>query len=530
MREELLRLGRTAMQRRWSWAAATLCVVVLLIRFAQIDASLPYIYHPDERYVTKPALRVLQGPDRNPKFFNYGSLPIYATAAAISVGAVRAARHGELDRIQDLRPSSHYYAHPRVMGVARKLHAAVGVLLLWLVGALAARTFKEPSLRILAPLLVLLLSPSFSRLGWAYINVDVWAATFSAATLVWLASTFHQRNFTAQVLVPAALAAAAVASKYTAAVIVIPCLLAIGLQARNGHRILGAAQFLALLCGFFLLFCPYALFDTPRFLNAVLHEAHHYATGHRRFTVEAGWPHLRRIGETVSSELGFLPAAAIAVGLVGGFRVHARRTLLLVSFVGAAVTLMSGQRVFFPRNLTSILAVLAPIAAYGLLLLLRWSRSVLGKLVSPRWRGHSLLALQAAVVPPVILLPIGVDRFVTQVTPAKDTRNQAVELLEAHLRSNDIVLVDRNLHGDWRALPRKVVVRTIDVAQAGDRQLGGNLLVLAERSKVSGPLKRRLKNAELLAHLRRPEHGTRFDGATLRVYRLAPPREVEARR
>ncbi|NLE89272.1 MAG: hypothetical protein GX607_23045, partial [Myxococcales bacterium] len=236
------------------------------------------------------------------------------------------------------------------------------------------------------------------------------------------------------------------------------------------------------------------------------------------------------IGETVSSELGFLPAAAIAVGLVGGFRVHARRTLLLVSFVGAAVTLMSGQRVFFPRNLTSILAVLAPIAAYGLLLLLRWSRSVLGKLVSPRWRGHSLLALQAAVVPPVILLPIGVDRFVTQVTPAKDTRNQAVELLEAHLRSNDIVLVDRNLHGDWRALPRKVVVRTIDVAQAGDRQLGGNLLVLAERSKVSGPLKRRLKNAELLAHLRRPEHGTRFDGATLRVYRLAPPRAVEARR
>jgi hypothetical protein len=518
--------GRTAhnlwsalLARRWSWGAVLLCLTVLLVRFAQIDAGLPYSFHVDEQHVTGSALRVLKGPDRNPKFFNYGSLPIYAAAGAIAVGSVRAARHQELRKIEDVKQVKPYYSHPKVIASARKLHAFVGVLGLWLVGSLAAFAFKQPSLRLLAPAL-LLLSGAYSKYTWTYFNVDIWAATLTLATVLWVIATFHRRSFIHKAAMPAALAAAAIGSKYTAVVAAVPCLVAIALTERPRQRLPRASQFVLLLCVFFVIYCPYSLLDTPRFLNAVIHEARHYATGHGSFTIAPGWPHLVRIGSTVWTEFGPGFVGALAIGVMAGARADWKRTLVLLSPVVGWIVLMVGQSIFFVRNSLPLLAALVPVAAFGLLSAARLSRRWLLVKFGQGLPKLGLVSAHGLAFISLIVLPVGVNNLRGHFELPTDSRKQVVAWINRNAQPGDLVVVDGGLQADWRGLRGGIQYRRENLLKKPD--LSKATLIVARDQKLSKSSSQALATAQPVARFgsKNPQSTFLVD-PRLKVYRLA---------
>lgn len=511
-------------RRRWSWLSLLLCLAVVWVRFGQIDASLPYARHEDERPIAQAALRVLQSDSHNPRFFNYGSLPIYGASAGIVVGAIQAARAQELRKIGDVRQVRPHYSHPRVMAAPRKLFAVLSALCLWLVGVIAARTFKTPFLRLAAP--VALLFPSqFVSKSWEYLNVDLWAGLFACATLAWLMSCWQKQGFRHKALIPAALAAGAIASKYNAATLVVPCLLAIALTEARGVRLVRSGQFLALLLAFFVLYCPYSLLDTPGFLNGVLHEAAHYARGHNRFTVEPGWAHLRRIGETLHAQYGTAWTLLGVGGIALGLRVHARRTLVLLSAILASVAFMSTQRVFFPRNLIPVLALLAPFAGGGAVALARLLVGTLQR-VSKGRLGLSIPALTiacSAVLSAAIVVSFGPSRFLEQQGRPRESRLQAARWLNGEARGGELVLVDAALQGAWRKLREEVRRKATQLTHAPEEFAQASFLVMAEDTKLAEPLARRLAGMEpvFVAGSGSTDRKLVLD-PKLKVYRLNP--------
>lgn len=353
---------------RWTCAALIFCAAVFMQRNAQIDATLPYPQHVDEKALARSAERILLKSDWNPKFFRYPSLPIYGAAVGMAAGAVKAAGRGEMSSLDGLSlATGGPYSHPTVMKVARQMFLAVAIAGLYLSGVLAARVTKRPILRLLAPL-ILCVSPSFGSSSWTYLNVDIWAATFTLATLTWLACTLHTRGFFAKAFFPALLTAAATTSKYNAALVGLSCLLTIFWFERAGWRTARSLQFAALCVFFFVAFEPYSLLDTRGFLDGVLFEVHHYATGHAQSqspNVQRGWPHFQKNVGRLYDEYGAALSAFAFVGAASLLRRDWRKALVFLAAPMLSVVFMSQQKVFFSRNLVPALACLPLYSGLG---------------------------------------------------------------------------------------------------------------------------------------------------------------------
>ena len=156
----------------------------------------------------------------------------------------------------------------------------------------------------------------------------------------------------------------ACASKYNAAPIVIVPALYWWITSRTPKSLFFV--FMGIVAGFFL-GAPYSFLSFSEFLRGVSYEAWHYGiAGHAEHTTERGFAHAYKIF------LWLLRDGAGIVGtffaMLGGFALWKKRpshALLLCAFPLSFIVLMSLQRVFFARNMLSVVSFFAIFAAIG---------------------------------------------------------------------------------------------------------------------------------------------------------------------
>ena len=268
---------------------APLAVVLLAaaaVRVWAIDFCLPSHYcRPDEEAVAAVAMGVFAR-DLNPHWFDWPSLFIYLTALALvpvfKVGQFLGWYRGEYHFLQTIStdPSVVYLA-------ARLLSAGAGVLSVWLLYRAARRWFPRGEALTAAAFL----AGAFLHVRDSHFGVtDVTATCLAIASFACTVRYFSYPSM--RTLLPAALLAGLAAStKYNAALILLPLLVAIPLSRPRPpiaslleHAAVAASVALA----GFVIATPYALLDHGTFVNALRGLAAHLAGGHGA-EVGSGW-------------------------------------------------------------------------------------------------------------------------------------------------------------------------------------------------------------------------------------------------
>jgi hypothetical protein len=454
--------------------AALVLVFALGLRIRAIGQSLPYCTHIDEDTWSKISFRMLQTGDLNPHRFRKPSLPVYLMAGSFSVGLARAMITGEASGASDLGEAAMpYYRLPTVSFEPKALFATFSVLAMGLAGVVGFVALKNPILLWLVPL-VASLSPTYYRLSWTYMNVDVVGAFFALSTVAYL-FVEHARdvalarpvNTVRRALVAGTLAGLTIGSKYNLFPIVLPCILWFFFFDRarvvKAVGLVGAAAF-----GTFLLTTPYALLDYRAFFADVGKEVHHYATGHFGRTYPPGLGMLWRHGLHFIEEFGRLPFALALCGAVIFFRRDFRKALVLYSFPLVFVAFMTMQRVFFERNLLGVQLFVALSLAFAILelpgvasaALVRYAPKLRLALVQ-RWLVAGTLAIAVIGTP--------WKDVAAAYASLAEPRAAAVRWIKANVPRGALVLIDRKLRVDTSGISSDYVI--VSARLPGDEAL-----------------------------------------------------------
>jgi 4-amino-4-deoxy-L-arabinose transferase-like glycosyltransferase len=498
-----LALRSALWSRRRSAALAALCGVALWLWFAHIDAALPYSQHFDERYVAKAALDIIQSGSLEPNTFLYPTLPIYGATFGFVVGALEAVKRGELspDLGAITRLWDPFYSHPSVMRWARRLNACLAALTLLWVGLLGAQVWKEPWLRVLSPLL-LLLSPLFFGSGFRYLNVDVWCSAFTLATVVAATRAVHVQSLWQRALVPGVCAGCAIASKYNAAVVLVPCVLGILFFGPRGRRPTALVVLGLTVCATFALCVPYSLLRVDRFATALLHQMTFYQKPRGLPAgVDPAWHQLGAELGTFAHELGPVLLVLCVVGFAFGLQRAARATLVMASAPVSLLMLMSGLQLYFPRNMLPALDLLPAFGAFGALQLGRVSLARL------RWLGRPRLV--AAGVPIVVGLAIAGGVWLQRplfghLLPVRDSRSVTLAWLTRHAPAAVVYAPsDAGIDGsEAKGFALQLLdAEAIAATMAADQSPGAKYVIAVEYAVPSGPKAKRARrdNAALQA-------------------------------
>jgi hypothetical protein len=445
--------------RAWTAILILLCFGALWLQFRHIDSTLPYPRHVDEGFISGPARRILVEGTLHPYTFNYPSLPKYLAAAGMTLGFLRSAARLEIRNVQQLGNVGYpYYETRTVMQTTRQLFAVVSVIALAATGVLAWLAFRRPAAIGLAPL-ILLTSPLFFHHSWTYLNVDVVGTCFVTLTLAACVLGTSRPSIHQSAIVPGVLAGLAAGSKYTLAVVVLPVLLAIGLYSRSTRRTWAWVAALATTALAFLVAVPYSLIDIPAFLNGLASEAAHYASGHRGFSGEPGWPQLLYYARNVASEFGVRGATLALVGFAVYAAADWRRALVLAIFPIGLLWLLASQRVHFARNGLSLYPLVAIFATVGLLSLHDW---VLGLAARRGWASRTVngpVRILAGLV--LVTAAVPVWHVADYLRDRTDSRNVAQEWMLKSLPPDWAIVVPGELGFDRRKLEasgRRVIV------------------------------------------------------------------------
>jgi hypothetical protein len=443
--------------------AALVLVVSLGLRFRAIGESLPYCNHIDEDTWSRISFRMLQTGDLNPHRFRKPSFPVYLMAGGFSVGLARAMITGEASGASDLGDvAMPYYRLPTVSFEPKALFATFSVVALGLAGVVGSLTFQKPILLWLVPLLASV-SPTYYRLSWAYMNVDVVGAFFALATVAYLVveharDTAQARpvNTVPRALVAGVLAGLTIGSKYNLFPILLPCVLWFFFFDR-AHALLASGLVAAAAAVAFLLTTPYAVLDYRAFLADVGKEVNHYATGHFGRTYPPGFAMLWRHGIHFVEEFGRLPFVLSLCGAGLFFRRDWRWALIIFSYPLAFVAFMSMQRVFFERNLMGVQLFVALALAIAIVELpsavstaaVRWA---------PRFRAAAVR--RWVIVGTLALLVVGSPwrNAAAAYASLAEPRAEAMRWIKQHIPRGTLVLVDRKLRADVSAISSDYVV------------------------------------------------------------------------
>jgi hypothetical protein len=460
---ELEAASRPRAVRVWSAALAMLCLATLWLQFRQIDRTFPYPLHVDEAFISGPAHRIVTEGTLHPYTFNYPSLPKYLAAGAMAAGFIRDAARLQVSEVRQIGNVGYpYYDTRGPMQTARQLFALLSVVALLATGLSAWLAFRRPATILLAPL-ILVTSPLFFFHSWTYLNVDIVGTCFVMLTIAACLFGLTRPSFVYSAVLPAVFAGLATGSKYTLAVVLLPVLLAIGVEFKGARRIWSWLAAIAVMTSTFLAVVPYSLIDIPGFLNGVASEAFHYGSGHRGFHGEPGLPQLLYYLRHFASEFG-VAAAVAAVGVALSAAANWRRAVILTIFPVALLCLLASQRVHFPRNVLSLHPFIAMFAAFGLVSLFTW---VLGMASHRGWKVGTAMRVSIAAILLIAVVPVW--RVAGHVRDRIDSRNVAEAFLEQQLSTAWTIVVPKQLGFDARGLQdmgRRVVV--VDLQSAHD--------------------------------------------------------------
>ncbi len=438
--------------RRWAAALAILCVGAVWLQFRHIEHTLPYPWDIDEPFVSGPAIRTLSTGTLHPITFNYPSLPKYLASIGMAVGFLRGAQAAEIWEIRQIHNTGFpYYDAPRVMQGARQLFSLLSVIALAATGFAAWHAFREPAAALLAPL-VLAASPLYFYHSWTYLNVDVVALCFSALTLAACMKATRQPSMARCAVIPGLAAGLATGSKYTQALVILAVLATVILYVRPGRRIAACGAAIAAMVAAFLIAVPYSLIDIPGFLNGVGFEAFHYASGHRGMSAEPGWPQFVYYMEAFVVEFGVAGLATALVGVAAFGLGDPRRAAILVIYPALALWMLVAQRTHFPRNLLSLLPVVALFVAYGVIVI---HRAIARAVARRTWRVSTSTGVRVTASALLLVAAVPFWHFPDQLRGHTDSRNEAQAWLQERIPAEWGIVIPAQLRFDARALKAK---------------------------------------------------------------------------
>jgi Dolichyl-phosphate-mannose-protein mannosyltransferase len=475
-----LRTWIAAHSRSLALLGTLACIVTSLsTSYVQMRSTLPYVQHIDERTLMRGAKRVLQDGGLNPRIYNYPSLPFYLTAAGLAWGTLHASGEGpeQLTVAKIGRVEPPYYEHLEVGAGARKLWLALGAGCV-VAAAVLGNAIGGPVAMFLTALILSMVAIPMAT-AREYVNVDIPLALFVLILLAHLVRSAGSTTYRDRVWLPALLCGAAMASKYTGAVALVPALLALWLYP-GPSRLSRSFELGALAFVVFLALCPRFVMDLPSFLDGMSYESFHYNyKGHKRFTIEPGYDQLAAYGVDVIDTFGWgiaLLSVAGAVSLLGS---AARRGAVLLSFPVCWVSMLLGAKVHFIRNLLPVMFCVAVLAARGIPA--AWAYS--GELAR-RWtqrRGARVDAVRFAVLAAIVASTLPYAKMRETHRKHTDSRVRFARWAEQNLPSGATLVIPEALPFATETLPDEVAVQRVDLrdaqATAAAAQPGAFMLV-----------------------------------------------------
>ncbi|MGE5718093.1 MAG: ArnT family glycosyltransferase, partial [Acidobacteriota bacterium] len=234
-----------------------LALFALGIRLVGLDFDQNHFFHPDERAIGDAIVKLSFHPlQLNPHFFAYGSLPFYLTKALSSLLAAVTGR-------------DWFTSYDGVVHVGRFLSALAGALTVLLVAAVGRRLYGQKA-GLLAGLLLALAVLHVQTSHFA--STDVTLTLFVLLALA-ASGRLALRGRGRDALLAGALTGFSLATKASAAPLLLPLVVAVFLACRPAHAwrkaaLLLAAAGLATVAAFFL-GEPYAFLDFHEFWRSV---------------------------------------------------------------------------------------------------------------------------------------------------------------------------------------------------------------------------------------------------------------------
>lgn len=452
--------------RIWIAALILLCAGSLWLQFKQIDRTLPYPRNVDEGLVAGPAARILTAGTLHPGTFNDPSLPKYLAAAGMAVGFLRGATQLQILRIDTIGPQGFPYYHtPGTMRVARRLFAFLSIVTLAATAIAAWHAFREPAAIFLSPL-VLAMSHLFFDHSWGYLNVEIVGTCFVVLAVAACLQGTRQPSMHWSAIVPAVFAGLAAGSSYRLVVVIAPILLAIGMYFTAGRRLWPWLAAIMTMTVTFLIVVPYSVIDIPAFLNGIASEAFHSASAHTGSDGDPGLPQLLYYGGQFVAELGVATAAVAVLGACACCIADWRRSAVLVAFPIAVLWLLASQRVHFPRNMLSLLPIVAMFAAYGIIAVRRWALDLAAR---REWSSFRLKRLDVVVTVLLVATAVPLWHLRDHLRDRTDSRNRAQAWIEMRIPPDWTIVVPSQLGFDTRALEAKGAhILVADVHAADD--------------------------------------------------------------
>ena len=301
------------------WLLLAVVLSAFAVRLVGLDFDQNHFFHPDERAIGDAILRLSFHPlQLNPHFFAYGSLPFYLTKALSSLLATVTRR-------------DWFSSYDGVIHVGRFLSALAGALTAALLAVVGRRLYGEKT-GLLAGLLL--------ALSVLHVQTSHFASTDVTLTLLVLlalaaSGRLARHGRPGDAIVAGALAGFAVATKVSAAPLVLPLAVAVFLCCRparawgRGALLLAAAGGTALAA--FFVGEPYAFLDFHAF-----------------------WASISEQGGMVR-HAGVMPYTNQYIG-VPSFVYEAKEIVLwgLGPFLGVAALWATARRLFHVRKLSDV--------------------------------------------------------------------------------------------------------------------------------------------------------------------------------
>ncbi len=423
-------------------AAAALVALMLAgaaLRFWGIRFGLPHPFaRPDEEVLVDAALGTLR--DLNPRFFDWPSFFMYVTGAAYGLLFALERAVGGPIRTVTLARTFH---EPLLHLIPRLLAAAAGTATIPVLYAASRELFTRR---------VALAAAGFLACAYLHVRDSHFGVTDVPVTLLVVAAFLAalrcaRRGVTVRRTIAAgALGGLATSTKYNAALVLLPALIAI-VQQTGWSQPRRTLRFVGLLfvsaAVFFVAGTPFAVLDHTAFLAAVLGVRNHLASGH--VAMANGW--VQHASFTLRYGLGLpLLVAALAGAACLIVRDRGSAALVLAFPVVYYVVLGSGQTVFV-RYMMPIVPFLCLMAALSVD---EVARIVERQSRSSRTAAAAAGAIAVTIAAPSVASSVAFDRLMART----DTRVIAAEWIAARFPAGASMY--QSGYGYGHVLPRPI--------------------------------------------------------------------------
>jgi 4-amino-4-deoxy-L-arabinose transferase-like glycosyltransferase len=396
---------------------ATVLFAAAVARFWGLTFGLPHpAARPDEEAVSAIASGFYYGNFR-PPIFDYPPLFMLLVAGTWWVLFAEAPSLAARMNLHIQWPALSMSAE-RI--VARALSALSGVASVWLLFRVAARLFGRQTALVAAAFLSLaFLHVRDSHFGVT--DVPMTAMVLAAfLAVLGLADSGSARNLAgAGVLI-----GLAVATKYNAALLVLPAAMAIlddPLKRPVSQRLVRVAALSATVAVVFILVSPWAMLDFERFLSDAAGVSRHLSRGHG-VDLGRGWTY--HVRTTLRHGLGWPLLVTGIAGLPLMVWRERSRGLLVALFPMAYYVVMGSGRTVFARYALPLVPFLCLTAAYAVSAAADWAAARMNR---QRWSGAVAVLLTSGVLWPSAQSVLAFDRLLVR----EDSRVAARRWIEA---------------------------------------------------------------------------------------------------